>query len=204
MKPERPHIHPPSATRNKITEALATAFDFVNQTMSDMAIAEMASDLSVYHEAAVILALKRCRSELKAIRFSDILDRIPGGHPGLEEAWAIVAPCLNNEDTTIVWTEEMRQAYGVAALLASDPIAARMAFREKYTELVFNARATRQQVRWSVSFGYDVGARPAALEKAVALNRISASHAAALLPDQAPLLPAIAALTGKIGGKALR
>jgi hypothetical protein len=182
-----------------LDQALTLAFQFVNQPMADLAIKEMADDLAGYPLPNVLHALKRCRSELKAIRFSDILDRIPGGHPGLEEAWATVSQCLANEDRSVVWTDEMREAYGVAALLATDPIAARMAFKEKYTALVSQARATKQPVRWSVSLGFDPAGRAAALQLAVHKNQISAGHAAALLNDDGSLLPAIEALTTDIG-----
>lgn len=95
-----------------IVQALTVAFQFVNQSMPDIAIAEMAHELSAYPETHVLAALKRCRSELKSIRYADIIDRLPGGHPGPEEAWSVIGPSLQNESLTVVWTALWRNRTG--------------------------------------------------------------------------------------------
>ena len=165
-----------------IDQALTLAFQFVNQPMADLAIKEMADDLAEYPHDAVLSALKRCRSELKSIRYGDILDRIPGGHPGPEEAWAMIAKAMTNEAITLVWTDEMREAYGVANGVAEEPIYARMAFKEKYTQLVSEARAKRLMPKWSVSKGTDKADQERAILEAVAQGRLTSSFAHRLLP----------------------
>lgn len=173
----------------RIVKALTLAFQYVQQTMADAALEEMACDLADYPEGHVLAALKRCRSELKSIRFADIIDRIPGGHPGPEEAWAIISRSMNNEQISIVWTDEIREAYGVACALADDPVAARMAFKELYSPLVSASRANRKQPSWSVSLGYDVAGRERAVQEAVEKGRISLEHARQLVPSLPPIAP---------------
>jgi hypothetical protein len=181
-----------------IDQALTLAFQFVNQPMADLAIKEMADDLAGYPHEAVLSALKRCRSELKSIRYGDILDRIPGGHPGPEEAWAIMAKAMKNEALTLVWTDEMREAYGVACGVEADPVQARMAFKEKYTQRVSEARAKRVTPTWSVSLGHDIHGREGAVLEAVQKGRLSLAQARKLVPSLPEPDPTILAMVGGI------
>jgi hypothetical protein len=181
-----------------IPQALTLAFQYVNQPMADAAIAEMAHDLTGYPLENVLAALKRCRSELKAIRYGDILDRLPGGHPGPEEAWSIIAHAMTNEALTLVWTDEMREAYGVANGVAEEPVQARMAFKEKYTQLVSEARVNRLTPKWSVSLGHDIHGREGAVLEAVQKGRLSLAYARKLVPSLPEPDPTILAIVGGI------
>jgi hypothetical protein len=165
-----------------IDQALTLAFQFVNQPMADLAIKEMADDLAVYPQENVLAALKRCRSELKAIRYGDILDRLPGGHPGPENAWSLVQRGMQNEALTMVWTDEMREAYGVAAGLADDPVAARMAFKETYQQLVSVSRSKNAEIKWSVSQGTHKSDRELQITEGVKAGRLLPEYAQRLLP----------------------
>ena len=129
----------------KLHEAVTVTFAAVGQEMSDAAIALIARDLAEYPLPGVFASLARCRKELRRITLADILERIPGGHPGPEEAWGVIARALSDERVTVVWTDEMRQAFGAALNLSDDPIAARMAFKEVYVRLVNEARAERKR-----------------------------------------------------------
>lgn len=182
-----------------ILEALSIAFNFTGQTMPDAALAEMAVELSQYPERDVMLALKRCRSELKSIKYSDILDRLPNGFPGQEEAWGICGGLLTDESRSVVWTEEMREAMGVAFALADDRIAARKAFQEKYKELVAVARSNKQRPKWSFSPGYDRNGREPVLLEAVKSGRLSHDYALKQLPVEAH--ESIYALIGESSAK---
>lgn len=175
-----------------LLEMIRGTYATVGHEMTDLQLEMILSDLTDYPIADVAQALTRCRRELRRLTLADILDRIPGGRPGPEEAWATVSQCMTNEQISVVWTDEMREAYGVAAPLANDPIAARMAFREKYIALVTEARATRDPIRWSVSLGHDKYQRELAVQEAMRRNQISAAHAQALLPqDHAPVAPSV-------------
>lgn len=103
------------------------------------------------------------------------------GRPGTEEAWSMLP---KDEYTSIVWSDEMRIAFGVAApLMHEDRIAARMAFKEKYESLVKQARSNAVGVKWSVSYGIDKQGREAAIKEAMDKNRISISTAQKMLPE---------------------
>jgi len=183
-----------------LIEAVTVTYELVGQSVSDAAVKSLVRDLSAYPAAHVLEALDRCRRELRRgqLTLSEILDRLPGQHPKAEEAWAVVSRCLKNESVSIVWTEEMREAYGVASALASDLVAARMAFKEAYQELVSKARAARQSPAWCVSLGYDPQGREVALCEAVRRNQISQAYAAALLPQVEPVDPSVLALVESI------
>ncbi len=166
-----------------ILKAVAATYAVVGQEMSDIGMAAIVSELQSYPPVAVMEALTRCRKELRKITLADILDRIPSGHPGIEEAWSMVAGLLDNEDVSIVWTDEIAQAFGVARHLAGDKIAARMAFKESYVKAVAEARDKRKGPSWRVSLGYDHHGRKGALEEAVRLGRLPIEHARKFLPD---------------------
>ena len=166
-----------------LTEAVKGTYAVIGQSMTDTELAMVVSDLSVYPSAAVLTALTRCRRELKRITLSDIIDRIPGGHPGVEEAWAMVSTVMSDEQASVVWTDEMRQAYGVAAALSGDPVAARMAFKESYLARIGEARAMGRLVKWSVSLGWDKQRREIAVKEAVEKGRLTHASALAYCPD---------------------
>lgn len=175
-----------------LTEAVKATYAVIGQETTDIQLAMTVEELSVYQPTNVLAALSRCRKELRKITLADILDRLPGGHPGPEEAWSMISRCMNNEQISITWTDEMREAYGVAAPLADDKVAARMAFKESYTKLVSEARSKGTKLNWSVSLGHDPTLRQEAIEEAVKKNQISQRQAAKLLP--APTLQLTAQL----------
>lgn len=168
----------------RLSQALQIAFEFCSQRMSDEVIAEMARELSAFPEEDVLLALKQCRSELKSIKYADILDRLPGQHPGVEQAWAQISKIMANEHVSICWTDEMREAYGQAAPLAGDKVASRLAFKETYSKLVSEARARRKMPRWSVSLGFDKSLRDECIQDAERRNLISSACASRLLTHE--------------------
>ncbi len=115
---------------------------------------------------------------------SELLDALKSmdGRPDAEEAWSIVARSLNDEGVTIVWTEEMAGAFGVALGLQNDRIAARMAFKESYENLVKESRRQGKAAKWSPSLGHDVEGREGPLLAAVKQGKLTAPHVAGLLP----------------------
>lgn len=114
---------------------------------------------------------------------ADILAQIAGlagddGRPGPEEAWAL-ALRASDEAATVVWTEEVAQAWGIAKIVhdGGDEVGARMAFKEAYTRLVGEAREARKAPQWSASLGLDKAQQGEAIKRA---------EAAGLLPPPAP------------------
>ncbi len=166
-----------------LLEAVTATYAVVGQEISDIGLKAIVMELQSYPYGAVLEALTRCRKELRKITLVDIMDRIPTGHPGVEEAWAMLSPCLSNEKASIVWTDEMAEAYGVASHLTHDKIAARMAFKEAYSKAVAKARDVKKGPVWRPSLGTDPHGRQAALEEAVELGRLGLDHAKKLIPD---------------------
>lgn len=107
---------------------------------------------------------------------ADIVAQIEGaaaddGRPGPEEAWAIAATA-RNEAETVVWTEEIAEAFGAAQPVMADRVAARMAFVEVYGRLVAAARAAHKPVRWTTCLGSDPARRADAIRLALKLGRV--------------------------------
>jgi hypothetical protein len=144
----------------------------------------LAGDLSEFPEQAVLVALSRCRKELRFFpTLAEIIARIDDGRPGTEEAWAMLP---KDESASVVWTDEMAEAYGIARdLMDTDHVAARMAFKESYLRLVNDSREHKRPVRWTPSIGHDPRSRERALVEAVSKGRISHDHAQEFLPDNA-------------------
>lgn len=163
----------------RLIEALASTAEICNARWSEPTKVAVVRMLEPYPEPAVLKALHRCCLELKTLSVADILARIEDGRPGVEEAWALLP---RSEDESIVWTDEMAEANAVSRLL-EDPVAARMAFREKYLALVADARRDRKPTRWTPSLGHDRKGQEVALKEAVDRGRLTAQQAAALLPN---------------------
>lgn len=163
-----------------VLQALAVTAELTGTEISAAGAKVMASDLAPYPEPQVLGALARCRKELKGrMTVADIISRLDDGRPSPEEAWASLP---FDETQTVVWTEEMAGAWGVALALLEDGdrIAGRMAFLESYRTRVQRARDACQPVKWTVSLGRDPEGRSMALEKAVEAGRITQTRAVAL------------------------
>jgi len=168
-----------------VLKAIAVAAELTGTELSEAALRVMAGDLDAYPEAAVLRALDRCRRELKTrLTLAAVLERIEGqdGRPGADEAWAIAIGALDEADT-VVWTDEIAQAFDVARpiLEARDKVGARVAFRDAYERMVREAREAGQQGRWVASIGHDASRRGAALTQAVQRGRIAGESVAHLL-----------------------
>lgn len=123
---------------------------------------------------------------------ADILAQIEGlaavdGRPGAEEAWAIACRAADESDT-VVWSEEMAQAWQMCqpVMAMGDEVGARMAFKESYVRQVEDARRLRRPVSWSVSLGHDASKRHGALVKAETMGLLTAGEALRLAPPEAP------------------
>ena len=181
---------------SKLLEAVAVTAELCGRTFTPAGAAMFAEDLSGFSDDAVLKALSRCRREIRGqLTVQDVVSRIDDGRPGVEEAWAMMP---FDESQSVVWTDEMSRAFGVALPLLEegDKVAARMAFKESYVRLVNESRDNRVRVSWAQSLGYDTAGRDAVLSEAVALGRLSHAHAESVCPGlPAPGTPARPALT---------
>lgn len=167
-----------------VIKALAVTAELMGTEWSEGAARVIAEELKHYPTEHVIVSLSRCRKEIRGrLTLTDILDRLPGGHPGPEEAWSCVSRGMKNEALTVVWTDPMREAYGVASALADDLVAARVAFKETYQRLVAEARAMGGQPAWSVSRGTDKADQELQITEAVKAGKLTGEYAHKLLPN---------------------
>lgn len=137
--------------------------------------------------STVNAAIERCKFFPTIAELIELASGFTGardGHLGLEEAWALVAGL--SEDDSVVWTDEIAEAYRVASRVLPDRVGARMAFGAAYRRRLEQARQTGKHVRWWASLGWDVNRRAQAVEDAVALGRLSAPEARGLLPPGEP------------------
>lgn len=184
-----------------LLKAIAVTAELTGTELSVDAARTMADDLSQYPEEAVSKALTKCRLELKTrMSLADIISRIDDGRPGAEEAWAMIP---KDEQGSVVWTDEMAQAYGVAYQLINEghTIQARMAFIEVYRDRCQKAREIKLPVKWSPSLGFDVEGREQVLIDAVENGRLTSDHAKRLLPyrdsDRSNVVGELQQLSGK-------
>ncbi len=114
---------------------------------------------------------------------SDVLARIDDGRPNVEKAWALVQ---SGEDATIVWTEEMRDAWGIARLVQDDKFTAPRCFREEYLKLITESRSSKRPVKWEISLGQDKAQREAAIQDAIRRGWITDERASQYIAIPAP------------------
>lgn len=167
--------------RDKLVDVILLTAEACGQPLSPAAAEMLADDLSYFDDAAIFTALARCRFELDGpLRIVEVLSRIDDGRPDADEAWSMMPA---DEHDSIVWTDEMAQAWGVAQafLNAGDIAAAQTAFRKAYEKLVLEARIRREAPRWMPSLGLDVSGRERALRDAVKKGRATAAQAEPLL-----------------------
>jgi hypothetical protein len=176
--------------RNSLIEKIAVTFELCGWVvLSDPAKAAIVADLERYTEEQVSDALDRCRNECRRLTQQDIISRIDDGRPGPQEAWGMIP---TSEEASVVWTEEMAEAYGTIRFM-DDPVAARMSFIEAYNAAVVRARAKGATVKWSPSLGNDPLDRDRALIEATEKGRLRGESAMRLMsrPEEMPvhLLP---------------
>ncbi len=178
----------------ELLQAVAVTAELCGRTFSEAAARVFVSDLAIYPEAAVIKALARCRREVKGVlTISEVVARIDDGRPGPDEAWAMMP---FDEMRTVVWTDEMAQAFGVARhlLAINDKAGGRIAFKEAYVKAVADARDAGTAPLWTPSLGHDKDGRDAALHEAVSKGRMSLDHAQSFVPALAAPAARMAAL----------
>ena len=168
-----------------VQQIIGTA-ELLGQQLTPTAAAMMAEDLADYPRTVLSAALSRARKEHTGkLTPKAVIDRIDEvmGRPGSNEAWATALMALD-EHNTVVWTNEMEQAWSIAQPLAvgGDLIGARMAFKDAYERLVRVAREERRLPVTRVSVGWDAAGRAAPVDQAVRLGYMAPGDAAGYLP----------------------
>lgn len=178
---------------------LAVAFEISGGApLSKEALNTIIICLEKYSETEITVALERCAFEVRGrLYVADIIQRIPRdprARPGADEAFAMLP---FSESQSVVWTREMAEAFAVIRELHdSDPIGARMAFRETYNRLCSESIARREPVDWQVSLGTYKAGRESAIKEAYEKGRLTKTQVRGnfpelLQPAQTQLPPAV-------------
>jgi len=186
----------------ELIKAIAVTAELCGRVFTPEAAAVFVDDLEGFDQPAILSALRRCRREVRGVlTVQDVVSRIDDGRPGPEEAWAALP---KDEATSAVWSEEMREAFGVALPLLEqgEKVAARMAFKEAYVALVNAARDARIAPNWTVTLGQDPKGRDVVLREAVDRGRLTLLQARRYSPTlrepAAAPIPLLDDLTAKV------
>jgi hypothetical protein len=128
------------------------------------------------------------------------------GRPTGDEAWAMIP---RDEQSSVIWTDEMSKAYGVASALLEhgDPVAARRAFIDRYEHEVAANRKAGIPVKAWPSWGWDEAGRAPALAKAVEMGMLApqaAAQYALQLAERGDIHPSVTALLDGVKAKQLQ
>lgn len=173
-----------SNDKGQFLKVLAACLDMYGRERSDTVLALWWKLMQPYGLDQVQDALA---SHMRTSKFcptpADVIEQITSkdGRPSPDEAWAMIP---RSEHDSVIWTEEMAQAYGVAAPLLEhgDQVAARKAFIARYEGLVAKSRAEGVPMKVTPSFGFSLSGRAAAVEKAVERGLLPKEKAQAYLP----------------------
>lgn len=134
---------------------------------------------AVVNRCADTMTFRPSRAELlSTLQASD-------GRPGPEEAWGMIPKSEN--DTAVLTTEMLYASNASQPLLdGGDKVAARMAFKERYVQLVAEARAEGAPVDWQISLGYDKAGREGPIREAVVKGRLAPAKAQRFIPMELP------------------
>lgn len=161
--------------KNEMHDLLNLMSEYHGQEISDARKAMFALDLKGFTPKEIMAAWAAYR--IKNTKFpmpKDLLEHIQDGRPSAQEAWGLIP---RDEDSSVVWSDEMRLAYGACASLIAEgqTTNAFFVFKERYEEFVKNNRKNHIPPKWSPSFGRDVISRQGALTEAVEKGRLPVS-----------------------------
>lgn len=170
--------------KNEMSELLLLMAEYHKEDISPARLAMFCEDLKTYEIEAVRKAWVVYRRDPKN-KFmptpAQIVENFQDGRPTAQEAWALIP---KDESGSVVWSEEMRLAFGDShQLIRSNPNGAFFVFRDSYDRRVRAARNSNQPPRWSPTFGDSKSGRASALKEAVDRGRIPISQAKNLLPE---------------------
>lgn len=159
-----------------LTEELGATMELAGQQIRPAALALLVTDLAHVPTKLLQVALARIRAEHKgAILTGTVLQYVDHAMgrllPG--EAYAL-AMSGQDENVTLVWNNEIAEAWGMAAplLAAGDKFGARQAFNEAYARITGEARAMRKPPQLQISMGHDAAGRVRAVQEAMAAGRL--------------------------------
>ena len=169
----------------KIMQAIAVTAELTGTQLSGDAMLVMGEDLLAYPLDKVLIALERCRRELKGrLTLAAILDRVDDGWQSAEEAFNTLVAGWENESLSILTTHTAMHAAESASALFNigDKYRAGLAFKTAYERIVSEKKAKGIQPDWYISAGLDKEQLAQLVTEAAATGKITNDYALALLP----------------------
>ena len=169
----------------KIMQAIAVTAELTGTQLSGDAMYVMGEDLLAYPLDKVLIALERCRRELKGrLTLAAILDRIDDGWQSAEEAFNTLVAGWESEHLSILTTHTAMHAAESASALFNigDKYRAGLAFKTAYERIVSEKKAKGIQPDWYISAGLDKEQLAQLVSEAAAAGKITNDYALALLP----------------------
>lgn len=194
-----------------LAQELGATYELMGKQIQPAALAILVRDLSCYDVPQLRLALARIRQEHTGQLTPSVLMGYVEqsyGRVSANEAYAIAMEA-KDERATVVWTNEIAEAWAAAVplLSAGDKFAARQAFVDVYGRVTAMARLERRLPSIELSEGHDAEMRRAAIEKAQARGLLSrditllpAPVQALLTLDQPRAVPGVLALAAPEAG----
>ena len=159
-----------------LLEELGATMELSGQQVRPAALLLLAEDLTHIDKPVLRLALARIRAEHRGpILTGTVLQYVDHAMGRMLPAEAYgLALTSADQQATVVWTDEIAQAWAVAAPLldAGDKFGARQAFIEAYGRITGEARALRRRPVVQVSLGHDPEARTRAVQEAITAGRL--------------------------------
>ncbi|XJC76742.1 hypothetical protein ACHFCA_10450 [Delftia tsuruhatensis] len=159
-----------------LLEELGATMELSGQQVRPAALLLLAEDLAHIDKPVLRLALARIRAEHRGpILTGTVLQYVDHAMGRMLPAEAYgLALTSADQQATVVWTDEIAQAWAVAAPLldAGDKFGARQAFIEAYGRITGEARALRRRPVVQVSLGHDPEARTRAVQEAITAGRL--------------------------------
>lgn len=153
-----------------LTRELGATYALLGKQIAAAPLAILVQDLQHYGRDQLAMAMGRVRMEhtgqLTPATFMHYLEQAYGRLPPAE-AYAL-AMTSQDERATVVWTDEIAQAWGrcLPLLEEGDKFGARQAFTEAYAQITSQARYEGRMPVVQVSWGADRELRAVAIEKA--------------------------------------
>ena len=166
--------------KEKIADLIEITAEISGNPFKPQVIALMVEDLAEWDFNEIQAALNACRREVKGrLSLKDIIDRLPKKGdvlPSADEAWGQIVDFGNEYKTIIAPKIAFQAAYqGAFALMDTDKVGARMAFKAAYERLV--PEYLNKPIEYQISLSNDRNERREALIRAVEDGKITKQHA---------------------------
>ena len=173
----------------ELIKEIAVAFELIGGVnLSEQAMDSIIDTLDIFPPKKVRSAIAKCYREVRGRLYpADIVSRImmDDGRPSADEAWAMLP---RSESESVVWSDEMAEAYGVVtSIIYTDQFSARKSFVAAYQRIVDKNRDYGIAPHWTPSLGTYEPGRNQAIIDAVYKHRLSPAYARSICSDLPPM-----------------